>query len=308
MRAELARTRVEWQTILVAAAIYGGWTVVTLLHAVMGWPATAVALAVIVAWHGSLQHETIHGHPFGDRRLNALLGSVPLALRLPYPVYRRYHLLHHECEDLTDPTGDTESFYVTAGEWRSMTRAGRALTVAHHTLLGRMVLGPPLEVVRVLAHQARAIRHGDWQLARWWAVHAAAVAALLVFVVSVAGMPLWLYLLGAGYLAHSLTLVRSYCEHRFTANGTTRSVVVRSGRLFSLLFLNNNLHHVHHAEPGVPWYALPARAGATGADAAAAAGAGLYKGYSEIARRFLVRPFDHPVHPTERQLLSGRQT
>ena len=82
--------------------------------------------------------------------------------------------------------------------------------------------------------------------------------------------------------------------------GATRSAIVRSGRVFGLLFLNNNLHHAHHAEPGVPWYELPARAAATGADAAAAEGAGLYRGYLDVARCYLLRPYAHPVHPVER--------
>ena len=104
---------------------------------------------------------------------------------------------------------------------------------------------------------------------------------------------------GGWYLGHSLTLVRSYCEHRWV-QGATRSAIVRSGRVFGLLFMNNNLHHAHHAEPGVPWYELPARATATGALAEASAGAGLYRGYLDVARRYLLRPYDHPVHPAQR--------
>ena len=299
--AAASRTGVEWRTVPVIVTVYGGWLAVVALHGVLPWPVTVVALGVVVAWHGSLQHETIHGHPAPSRRVNTLLGYAPVALRLPYPVYRRYHLLHHECEDLTDPTDDPESFYVSARKWDEMSRAGTAFAVACHTLLGRMVLGPPREVFKVLMHQAGEIRRGDRELARWWSGHIVTVAALLVFVVGVMGMPLWVYLLGAGYVAHSLTLVRSYCEHRWTTGDATRSAVVRSGRVMGLLFLNNNLHHMHHAEPGVPWYRLPERAEATGAYEAAAAGAGLYHGYLEVARRFLLRPFDHPVHPAERE-------
>ena len=296
---ETTRPGVEWRTVAVAAAVHGCWLAAVASHGALPWPLTVLALAVVTAWHGSLQHETIHGHPFRSRRLNALAGSAPVSLRLPYLVYRRYHLAHHVCADLTDPTDDSESFYVSAERWASMGRVRRALAVAHHTLLGRIVLGPPREVARVLAHQARQIRRGDRELARWWAWHVPAAAALLTFVAAVMGMPLWQYLLGAVYLGHSLSLMRSYCEHRWV-HGATRSAVVRSGPVFGLLFLNNNLHHAHHAEPGVPWYRLPGRAAATGADAEAAAGAGLYRGYLDVARRFLVRPFDHPVHPRDR--------
>ena len=304
MAAYVTRPTVEWRTVTVAVAVHGLWLAVVALHGVTPWPLTVVALGVATAWHGSLQHETIHGHPFRSQRLNALLGSLPVSLHLPYLVYRRYHWAHHDCPELTDPTDDSESFYITAHKWESMGRLGRALAVAHHTLLGRLVLGPPRYVAGVLAHQAREIRKGDRELARWWSAHVAGAAALGWFVVAVLGIPWWQYLLGATYLGNSLTLMRSYCEHRWV-EGATRSAVVRSGHFFSLLYLYNNLHHVHHADPAVPWYRLSAHAEATGGYEEAAAGAGLYRGYFELARRFLIRPFDHPVHPTQRAELSA---
>ena len=290
---------VEWRTVAVAVAVHGLWLAAMALHDVTPWPLTVLALGVAAAWHGSLQHETIHGHPFQSQRLNALVGSLPVSLHLPYLVYRRYHREHHDCPELTDPTDDSESFYVTAERWESMGRLGRAFAVAHQTLLGRLVLGPPRYVAGVLAHQAKEIWRGDRELARWWAAHVVAAAALATFVVAVMGVPLWQYLLGATYLGTALTLMRSYCEHRWV-EGATRSAVVRSGRFFSMLYLYNNLHHVHHADPGVPWYRLSAHAENTGGYEEARAGAGLYRGYLELARRFLLRPFDHPVHPTER--------
>ena len=299
MASNATRPGVEWRTVAVAVAVHGLWLAALALHDVTPWPLTVLALGVAAAWHGSLQHETIHGHPFQSRRLNALLGSLPVSLHLPYLVYRRYHREHHDCPELTDPTDDSESFYVTAERWESMGRLGRAFAVAHHTLLGRLVLGPPRYVAGVLAHQAKEIRRGDRELARWWAAHLVAAAALAAFVVAVMGVPMWQYLLGAMYLGNALTLMRSYSEHRWV-EGATRSAVVRSGRFFSMLYLYNNLHHVHHADPGVPWYRLSAHAENTGGYEEARAGAGLYRGYLELARRFLVRPFDHPVHPTER--------
>ena len=55
--------RWELPTWGVAVAIYGSWTVLTL-----GWATVPIWVAVpamgwLLAWHGSLQHETIHGHP-----------------------------------------------------------------------------------------------------------------------------------------------------------------------------------------------------------------------------------------------------
>ncbi len=303
MAANATGPGVEWRTVAVAVAVHGLWLAALARHGSMPWPVTVLVLGLVATWHGSLQHETIHGHPFRSQRLNALVGSLPVSLHLPYLVYRRYHWAHHDCPELTDPTDDSESFYVTAEAWESMGRVRRAIVVAHHTLLGRLVLGPIRYIAGVLVHQAREIRRGDRELARWWAAHIVAATALTLFVVMVMGVPWWQYVLGATYLGNAGTLMRSYCEHRWV-EGATRSAVVRSGRFFSMLYLYNNLHHVHHADPGVPWYRLSAHADSTGGYEEAAAGAGLYRGYFELARRFLVRPFDHPVHPLERPRLS----
>src|ERR1700689_2025289 len=111
------RRRFEPQTLSVAVAIYGGFGLVTwYFHSLPLWVVVPLG-AVLIAWHGSLQHETIHGHPFPSRRLNALLGGVPLSLFIPYSLYRRTHLWHHRFAGriLTDPLVDPESFYLTQG-------------------------------------------------------------------------------------------------------------------------------------------------------------------------------------------------
>jgi len=293
--------RVEWPTVAVAAAVYGGWSAIVVWHGALPWPITAALLTVVVAWHGSLQHEVLHGHPFGIRWADEVVGSIPLSLRLPYRVYRRSHLSHHGCADLTDPATDTESFFVTARTWERLPVPGRWFLVVHHTLLGRILLGPMVENVSMVRRDVAAVRAGDRSLLRWWSTHIVTAAALLWLVVSVAGVPLWTYLLGV-YLGNGLSLVRSYCEHQWVEGDATRSVIVRAGWFFRLLFLNNNLHHTHHERPEVPWYELPGLAGPAGADDLVAAGAGLYAGYGQIFRRHLLRPFDHPIHPRERSV------
>ncbi len=298
-RADRVGTGVEWPTVVLAIAVHGSWLAIVLTHAAVPWWATTVALAIVLAWHGSLQHEVIHGHPFSNRRANDALGSIPLSPRLPYQAYRRYHLQHHASPSLTDPLDDVESYYFTPEAWNRLSRTGRWIAVAHATLLGRMILGPPREIFIVWRWQFREIRNGDRALARWWATHLIACLALGAFVVGAVGMPIWNYL-GAIYLGHGVSLVRSFCEHRWVSGSDSRSAVVRSGPFFSLVFLNNNLHHTHHARPGTPWYRLPALAVSIESDRAAAEGAGLYAGYLDVARRHLVRPMDVLVHPDHR--------
>ena len=101
----------------------------------------------------------------------------------------------------------------------------------------------------------------------------------------------------------ALSLLRSFAEHRNVDQGT-RSAVVRAGRFFGLLYLNNNLHHTHHTQPWVPWFELPAAHSALDGDRAAAAGAGLYRGYGEVVRRYLVVPFDRPVGVADAPMMS----
>src|SRR3546814_3895233 len=67
-----------------------------------------------------------------------------------------------------------------------------------------------------------------------------------------------LYLLLFVYPGIALSLVRSFLEHQARPEVSERSVIVESGPLMSLLFLNNNLHLVHHDKPGLPWYRIPA--------------------------------------------------
>lgn len=293
------RSAGEWRTMVVAGAVHAGWLAIVLTHRHSPWWLTAGLLAVIIAWHGSVQHELLHGHPFRSQRANDALGSLPLGLRLAYPVYRRYHLLHHRSEHLTDPSEDPESYYLDARTWHGLPAPARWFWTAHNTLLGRLVLGPAREALSVYRWQWREVRRGDHRLARWWATHFVLVAVVIVFLVWVVGFPIWVYLLGA-YAGHSLGLVRSFCEHRWVSEDGARTAMVRSGAFWSLLFLNNNLHLTHHERPEVPWYRLPALADELDSYQVAAGDAGLFRGYWEIGLRFGVRPFDHPVHPRQR--------
>jgi fatty acid desaturase len=71
-------------TIGVSLVLYAGFAAVTWYwHDLPIWFAGPLT-AILLAWHGSLQHETIHGHPTPFRWLNTLFGAPPLALWLPY--------------------------------------------------------------------------------------------------------------------------------------------------------------------------------------------------------------------------------
>jgi fatty acid desaturase len=281
---------VEWPTVFVAVAIGGGFAGVLAWHETLPVGVVLAVLAVLGAWYNSLQHEVIHGHPTPWPFVNTTLAVLPLGLVVPFSAYRESHLAHHRSDPLTDPDVDPESFYVSAAAWRRCGPVRRALLLAMTTLAGRMVLGPPAVAIRWCRRGVAAMVTPAGVIRG--VTHASAVTVILL-AVRAAGVAPWVYVAGVVWGGGALTLLRSFAEHRATDG--TRSAVVRTGPLLSLLFLNNNLHHTHHARPGVAWYALPAVHDQLDVEGVAAAGAGLYRGYRDVARRYLFRPFDQPV-------------
>jgi fatty acid desaturase len=252
--------------------------------------------AVVIAWHGSVQHEATHGQLAPHRWLNDLPALPPLSLWVPYTIYRSTHRAHHDFDILTDPWRDPESFYVDRATWERLPGAARRTLEVHNTLLGRVAIGPALVIGQFWWLEARALARGDRRNLRAWLVHLPFAGLVLVWAVEICGVPLPAYLLMV-YLGTSLTLVRSFAEHKAAHTPYERTAVVEAGPFFSLLFLNNNLHYAHHRRPDLPWHALPAYWRAERQRLLRENGGLLYRGYREVARRFLVRPVDRPVHP-----------
>jgi fatty acid desaturase len=289
------RPWVEAPTLILICACYAVWVLVTLAHASIPGPLLACIGACVLTLHGSLQHEAIHGHPSGNTRLDALLVGVPLSLWLPYPVYRASHLRHH-ASNLTDPLDDPESAYVDAATWSSWPRWRRAWAQMQRTLAGRLLLGPIDVTLRLWAAELRAIVDGDRSRLPTWIVHALSMAAVIVWLELVCGMPLWLYLVAFVYPGISLTLLRSFAEHRVAADPAHRSVIVEAHPLWGLLFLSNNLHAVHHRWPGLPWYAIAPRYRRHRELLLRQNGGYRLAGYAEVFRRWAWRRKDAAVH------------
>ncbi len=289
--------RLEWPTILLAAVIYGGFLALTWWWDKLPFPAVALAGGWLIAWHGSLQHEVIHGHPTGNQRINNAIGSIPLSLWLPYQLYRESHLEHHRDEHLTDPIEDPESSYFTKAAWQRLGPAGKVLARWNTTLFGRLTIGPAVMLLSFLVQEARLLGAGEPGRARVWTIHLIGAAMVLLWVTVICGMPFWLYFFGFVYLGAALTRLRSYAEHRYAERHEERTAIVENSHLFGLLFLYNNLHVLHHLKPGISWYRLPA-VYRLNRDALIATNGGLvYNSYWDIARRFFVKPHDSITHP-----------
>ncbi len=291
------RRGVEWPSIALCAAVYGGFFTLTFFHARLPGVLVILTGASLLALQTSMQHEFIHGHPTPWRRLNRALAAVPLSLWLPFESYRMTHLVHHCDEALTDPFDDPESFYWSPDVWARLGPLGRALVRFQTTLAGRLLIGPAWSVSRYLVAEGRAILDGNPVTRRIWAWHVVSAGAVLVWVVEVCGIDPLFYLFGIVYPSMSILLLRSFAEHRANDGVFERTAIVENAPILGFLFLYNNLHAAHHERPLVPWYELPGWYRANRARLVAQNGDLVYDGYAEVARRFLFVPHDVSVHP-----------
>jgi fatty acid desaturase len=289
--------RLEWPTLLVLVGTYGAFGLLTWFHASLPWWLLLPLGAYTVCLHGSLQHEAVHGHPSARTWVNEALLLPSLWLWMPYRIYRQSHLQHHHNELLTDPLQDPESYYVTPESWITLGPLHRGILWTSNPLLGRLTLGPTVCTWRLFQNEARLLLNGDGRHLLSWALHLIGCAMVLAWVIAVCGMPILEYLAFFAYPGLSLTLLRSFLEHQAREAPGERSVLVEAGPVMSLLFLNNNLHALHHAEPGLAWYRLPARYRDRRPDLLAGNGGYRYSGYHEIAARYLLWPKEPPAHP-----------
>lgn len=302
-----SRFTVEWPTLLLALFIHISWLLLTWFWQSIPFVLLFLAGGWLVAWHGSLQHEVLHGHPTRFRRVNDAIGSLPIGLWLPYPLYKRAHLKHHNDEWLTDPIEDPESYYLTGPGWQRLGAFGRMITHVNNTLPGRLVVGPIVALVAFWSHEVMAILRGDFRHVTIWLGHFVGVAVVLYWVLAVTGMPLWIYLVAFAYAGLSFSRLRSFAEHNFADTKEERTAIVENTPAFGLLFLYNNLHIVHHNKPALPWYRIPGLYRAN-RDAYIQMNGGLiYNGYWEVAKRYFFRTHHNPVHPWHPETTDGRE-
>jgi len=290
---------VEWPTLGLIVACYALWgAALWLLPALSLWSAVPV-LAVLAAFHSSLSHEVVHGHPFASRRLNEALVWPVLVLAVPFARFRDTHLAHHHDAVLTDPYDDPESNYLDAADWTRLPMWLRAVFQINATLLGRLVIGPIVGQVMWMRGDLRAIRAGDGAVLRGWLWHLPSMVAVLA-VVAVSPMPVWAYLLAA-WGALSLLKIRTFLEHQASDKPRARTVIIEDRGPLAFLFLNNNLHVVHHMHPRVPWYRLPALYRANPQRYLGCNGGYRFRSYAQVFARYLWRAKDPVVHPIWRR-------
>ena len=290
------RNRFEFEKITLALILFTYLLIAGTVwcFSVAPWLMSAM-LCVLLAFHTSLVHEIIHGHPTSSRTLNDLLGAPPLTLLFPYRLFRESHLAHHQDEFLTLPGVDPESFFHDAESWRRMNVLERGFAWINMTLAGRLLFNPARSLFHIIVRCGYDLWRGNAP-ARWlWIRHISGCAVLLWFINSINTIPVETYLICV-YLSHSLISLRSFFEHRPEQVIDHRIVVVEGCPITRLLFLNNNFHATHHRYPGLPWYEVAARFRAEGGQVIQRNGGFYFSGYKEWLR-FLFRPIASPIHP-----------
>jgi fatty acid desaturase len=289
--------RTEWPTVLLAAVIYGAWLAVTALQERLPIWLLLPAGAWLTAWHMSLQHEVLHGHPTRWRWVNDLIGFPPLSPWLPYARYREQHLGHHRGGNLTDPIDDPESYYVSADALRRYSAARCLLLAACNTFAGRLLLGPLRGMTGFLHQEVARLLAGDARTWRIWIPHLVGVALVLTWLQAVCHMSPLRYFTLFVYPGFALSLIRSFAEHRAASAVDHRTAIVENTPILAMLFLHNNLHVVHHLRPGLAWYRIPRVFRDNRAQLLRLNGGLVYDGYSAVARRYLFVQHDRPDHP-----------
>ena len=291
------RRPVEWPTWGIIVAAYAAWGLAVGHSAALGPWAGSALMSLAACWTMSVQHELLHGHPTRSRAVNRLLGLAPLAVWYPYDLYRQTHLAHHRDELLTQPGIDPESNYLSAADHARLPRWCQWLWLAQRTVLGRVLLGPAMVIVPTWLDIVRKPWRGDFSQTRIWAEHLLLLAALLWALERFAGIGALQYLLGVGYPALGLAMLRSFYEHRPAADPAHRVVINEAGLFWRLLYLDNTFHAVHHEEPQLPWYQLHARYRADRQGVLERNGGFRVGGFAALLRRYAVTPVDSPVHP-----------
>ena len=306
MNAEMGNARWEWQTLVAIILCYAIWLGSTYSYSFVAenyGMAVGVAMlfcvtSVITAFHTSLQHEVVHGHPTPLGWLNEALIFPSLIFVYPFRRYRQLHLKHHVNENLTDPYDDPESYFWAGCDYKKMNQVTAMLLSLNNSFVGRMVLGPFLGLYGFYRTELQRLRADEPGIRFAWALHFIGALPVWVWITQISAIPFWLYFAVVAIPGVAWILVRSFAEHQASHSVGGRTAVVEGQGFFALLFLNNNFHIVHHTHPGVAWYNLPKLYQSRKSLYLAANENYVFSGYGEIVRRFGFRrkqPVFHPI-------------
>ncbi|SFM45048.1 fatty acid desaturase [Shimia aestuarii] len=292
---------VEWPTLGLVILCYGAFVSGTVWLAAWWLPAGMVVTALALALHSSLSHEVLHGHPFRSRFLSEALVFPAIGLFIPYIRFRDTHLAHHLDSRLTDPYDDPESNYQDPAVWAQLPAWRQKVLTFNNTLAGRLLIGPLVAQEAFMRADWRAIRAGDRAVLKGWLWHIPSLVLALWWMLSASQLPVWAYLVSA-YCALSILKIRTFLEHQAHERARGRTVIIEDKGPLAWIFLNNNLHVVHHMHPRMPWYRLPVLFRENRDRYLSRNDGYYYRSYGEVFRRYLWArkdPVPHPLWPKQ---------
>ena len=288
--------RVEWPTFALIVAFYMVWALGTTWLSDASLLLGVVATALAVALFSSLQHEIIHGHPFAFQKANEALVFAGITVLIPFIRFRDTHLAHHWDADLTDPYDDPESNYLDPTVWARLSPLMHRVLMFNNTLLGRLLIGTCVSQISFMRADWAAIRAGDTSVRDGWLWHIPSVLIVLSWLIWVGSMPIWAYLVAA-YFGLSIVKIRTFLEHQAHERASGRTAIIEDRGILAFLFLNNNLHAVHHAHPRIPWYRLPKLYFDNKERYCQRNHGYVYRSYGAVFRQYLWRRKDGVPHP-----------
>ena len=288
--------KIEWPTLGLLVMCYALWAFATTWLAETLLPAAILLTGLTITLYASLCHEIIHGHPCAWHRLNAALVFPSLTVFIPFGRFRDTHLDHHRDANLTDPYDDPETQFLDPASWARLPRAVQILLNANNTLAGRLTIGPLIGQIAFMAGDIRLARAGDTRVVRSWLWHGPALVPVFIWLTWTGTMPIWAYLIAA-YFGLAVLKIRTFLEHQAHKHARGRTVIIEDRGPLALMFLNNNLHTVHHMHPRVPWYRLPGLYYPNRASYLARNDGYHYNSYGEIFARHFWRRKDPVPHP-----------
>lgn len=291
--------RSEIPTWVLLAFVYSAWAGMILYWHSLPSLFLIPAGSLLLCLYGSVQHELTHGHPTRNALINNALGSIPLNLWLPFKIYKDSHMAHHNNEIITCPLEDPESFYVSPETWKKSGPVLRRYYRFRNTLAGRVLAGPAEILLVFYWRQIRAIFHKDRKTLQAWAIHLPLTLLLTGFLIY-QNVNIAFYFFCLVYPGLSLTLIRSFAEHKFEEDPHHRSGIIEAGLFWRLLFLNNNYHAIHHENPRICWHALPKLFNMDPKLALDKNGNYYLPSYKELFRKYFFHSWDHPVRKADR--------
>ncbi len=290
---------VELPTLGLILANYVSWFLLVIYGHYFNFLVWILLMGVVTTLNLSIMHEVVHGHPTRNKLLNRLLLIVPIGWIFPFERFRDTHIEHHETGNLTDPFDDPESWYLAQDSWAASNGIKKTLLTFNNTLFGRMLIGPIISLGRFYWSELLVmVTNGKIRsyLIGVWAFHITSILLLMYVIKSLSGVPAWQFAV-AVYLGISLLLIRTFLEHQAAEDQSERTVVIEQCCPIAFLFLFNNLHIVHHAQPGVPWYRLPAFYKHNKNNFLTGDNHYMYSSYAEIFRKYFFRAKEPVSHP-----------